>query len=425
MPVHDMDTFRKAFALVQRAIGVDLRYALSSGLWLNLGSAVTILGAFVVSVAFANLLPKESFGTYQYLLSILALLSAFTLTGMNAAITRAVAQGDDGALRASIRPQIAWNSFSALAALAISAYYLLNGDLRLGLGSACVALALPLITTFNSYGAFLVGKKAFRTHFVFTSLASVAYTVTIVVALLFFPAVLPLVAVNLAFTALAPIALYLLTVRAYRLPARARDPDTLSYGKHLSLMNLFGTVSYQIDTFLVFHVLGPVALATYSMATLIPERLGGMLKNVTNAMLPRFAEQPVARIREGIVRKTVLFSALVGALAAGYALAAPFFFSLVYPQYLDAVPYTQAFALTLFIGVGNFVGAALLAHRKVRALYLLNTVTPVVNVAFVAAGLLLGGLWGIVLGRIIAGAAFVLLTLPIAFVSLRRSPNGF
>lgn len=423
-----MNLFSKeAFCLslvirLERLLGIDIRYAIRSGLWLNMNSAVTIIGSFLVSIAFANLLPKEVFGTYQYLLSILSLLTAFTLTGMNSSITRAVAQGNDSALRASVRPQIIWNTFSACVALAISVYYLLQGDIRLGVGTLCIAVALPLITTFNSYGAFLIGKKAFRTHFFYTTAANLAYYAIIIVALVFVPDVLPLILVNVTLTTLAPIILYLLTLRRYSLKKPAADPDTLSYGKHLSLMNFIGTVSYQIDNFLVFHFLGPVQLATYSMATLIPGRLGGIFKNITNAMLPRFAEQSMTRIRAGIVRKSFFFLALVLGTIGFYWLLAPTFFRLVYPQYFDSVPYTQLFALTLLVTVGNFIGTALLAHKKIKGLYIINTASPVANIVFQLIGIVMGGLWGLIIGRVASGILFVALTLPTVYFS-SREPN--
>lgn len=409
---HHRDLFIPLLDRMERIFRIDIRYAIKSGFWLNMSSLVTIIGSFLVSIAFANFLPKESFGTYQYLLSILSILTAFTLTGMNTAVTRAVAQGNDGVLRASIRPQLLWNSFSSVAALTISAYYLFNGDVRLGMGAVCIAIALPLITAFNSYGAFLIGKKAFKTHFLFTTISNVLYYGAILLTLLFFPAVLPLIVVNLAFTALAPVAFFFFTLRAYRVEESKVDPDSLSYGKHLSLMNLLGTVSYQIDNFLVFQLLGPVSLATYSMATLIPERLSGVFKNITNSMLPRFSEQPLARIRAGIIWKTFLFSLLIFGFIVAYTILAPTLFRFIYPQYVDAVPYTQVFALTLLIAAGNFAGTALLAHRKVKALYTINTVTPIINLIFQGVGILLGGLWGLIIGRVIAGLMFIVIVIP-------------
>lgn len=409
---------------VEYFLKLDIRYALSSGFWLNMNSVVTILGSFLISIAFANLLSKEMFGTYQYLLSIFSILTAFTLTGMNPAITRAVAQGNDSSLRASIRPQLVWSAFSSLIAFLLSAYYLLNGDSRLGIGSICIAIALPFVTTFNSYGAFLIGKKAFRTYFFYSSGANIAYYVLMILTIYFVPSVVPLVAVNLSLTALSPIILYLLTIRTYRLKKATLDKETLTYSKHLSLMNLVGSVSQQIDNFLVFHFLGPVQLAAYSMATLIPDRLSGVFKNFTNAILPRFSEQSLVRLRSSILRKAlVMLFPVVGTIVA-YVVLVPYLFSWIYPQYVDIVPYTQILSLTLLITIGNFIGTVLLAHRKIKGLYIANSVAPVANLVFQSIGIIFWGLWGLILGRIFAGVLFLLLIVPIVFLSTKETENG-
>lgn len=408
----------------ERVLRLDIRYALNSGFWLNMGSAVTILGSFLISIAFANLLPKETFGTYQYLLSLLAILSSFTLTGMNSAITRAVAQGNDGALRGTIRSQLIWNSFSGVAALCISAYYLVNGDIRLGVGTVAIAIALPLISTFNSYAAFLIGKKAFRTHFLFTTVANVSYYLAILLALMLVPAVLPLIVTNLVLTAAAPVVLYAVTLKRFKLDRTSSDHDAVSYGKHLSIMNLLGNIASQLDSFLVFHFLGPVQLATYSMATLIPERLGGVFKNITTGLLPRFAEQPLERIRAGIFRKSLLFAAMIGSVIGAYVIVSPWFFAVIYPQYLDAVPFSQIFSLTLLMALGNFIGTALLAHRKVKGLYIVNTVTPIANLALQTLGIMVWGLWGLILGRVIATVIYIGLIIPFVFLSSKAEGAG-
>ncbi|HEV7121319.1 MAG TPA: oligosaccharide flippase family protein, partial [Candidatus Paceibacterota bacterium] len=153
----------------------DVAYYLTSGFWLNANSAVTLLLSFGISIAYANFLPKEVYGTYQYLLSLFSILGAFTLSGMNSAITRSVARGYEGALRSSILPQLRWNLISTGIALCFTAYYFLHAEQTLSLGMAFIAIALPIITTFNSYGAFLIGKKAFRTFFAYSSAVSIAY----------------------------------------------------------------------------------------------------------------------------------------------------------------------------------------------------------------------------------------------------------
>jgi len=335
---------------------------------------------------------------------------------MNPAITRAVAQGNDSTLRSTLRPQLLVNTGAALIALCIAGYYLYQGDLRLGIGSLVVAVAIPVINSFNSYSAFLIGKQAFKTHFAVTTIANVSYYVIILIALFFFPAALPLIAINLGVTALTTVSLYFWTVHRFRIPV-GTDTETANYAKHLSVMNVIGSVSAQIDNFLVFHLLGPVALATYSIATLIPERASGFLKNITNAVLPRFADRTYESIREGLSLKLLLYTGFVLLGVGVYALLAPYLFNLLYPAYLEATAYSVVFALVLLTSVGNLAGAALLAHRKLKGLYTLNMITPIAQTALQVGGILLGGLWGLVIGRVIGALLFMFFAV---YISLSR-----
>src|SRR3990172_6841992 len=77
----------------------DMVYLTKGGFWLSLGHGVAMLAGFFISIAFANLFPKESFGTYKFILSMVAMLGAFSLTGIGVAITQAVARGNGGSLR--------------------------------------------------------------------------------------------------------------------------------------------------------------------------------------------------------------------------------------------------------------------------------------------------------------------------------------
>lgn len=409
----------RLIAWAERYLRVDISYLLRSGLWLNLGSMTTIFFSFLLSIAFANLISKETYGTYQYLLSLFSIFTAFTLTGMNAAITRSVAQGREGVLRASIRPQLLWNSGAFVLMLLVSSYYLLHHDLRLGVGSLAIALSLPIISTFNSYGAYLIGKQAFRDYFLYTTGGNLLYYACIGVTLFLFPSVIALICVNLAATTAGAVGMYALTLRAYK-PPKADDQEALGYGKHLSAMNLLSTLSGQADNLLVFHFLGPVPLAVYSIATLIPERLSGVLKNVTNALLPRFAEQPFERVRSDLLRKAFLFFCFVAILVAAYIVILPFFFRIFYPNYLGSVGYSQIFSLTLFSFVGNFVGAALLAHRKLKRLYVINVLIPIVQTTLQACGIIFGGLIGLVLARVASSFIFLIIIIPITL--FERAP---
>lgn len=398
----------------------DVRYLLQSGFWLNMGTILNLAFSFGLSIVFANFLPKEVYGTYQYLLSILSLLASFTLSGVNSAIIRSVARGYDGSLRASIRPQLMWSLPATALAMLAAAYYALQGNLGLALGLLGMGLAVPIITTFNSYSAFLIGKKAFRAQFFYSTLSNLAYYVCIILAAIYMPTALPLFIVNIAISALCAYIAYRHTVKTFK-PEGSSEPDLLAYGGHLSFLNLLGTVAGQLDNLLVFHFLGPVELAVYSIATLIPEKLSGLLKNMTTSVITRFAEQSLDEIRGSLTRIALIFGAAILAGTAIYALVLPYFFAFFYPRYLDSVPYSQVFALTLVVAVGNLIGTVLLAHQRIKGLYVLNTAMPILQIVLQVVGILAGGLWGLVIARVIASGIFIAFSSVITFAVFRRS----
>ncbi|MGH7174938.1 MAG: hypothetical protein ACREGR_01095, partial [Minisyncoccia bacterium] len=76
----------------------DMVYLAGAGFWSNLNFVIVSVFALLLSIAFANFLPKDVFGLYQYLLSLSALLTAITLASMNFAVSQSVARGFEGDL---------------------------------------------------------------------------------------------------------------------------------------------------------------------------------------------------------------------------------------------------------------------------------------------------------------------------------------
>ena len=74
----------------------DMVYLFHGGFWLTVGQVVTTLSVLALGIVFANVLPKDVYGTYKYLLAIAGIFSLFTLPGMNVALIRAVARGFGG-----------------------------------------------------------------------------------------------------------------------------------------------------------------------------------------------------------------------------------------------------------------------------------------------------------------------------------------
>lgn len=389
----------------ERYVRTDMVYLTGSGFWLNLNFAFVSVFALLLSIAFANLLSKNEFGIYQYVLAISSLLTALTYSGMNNAIARAVARGQEGTLAASIPKQLIWNLFPGTLACLIGAYYLFQGNMVLGIGMIAVGLTLPLSATFNSYLSFLNASRRFKIASLYTISGNAVYYLLIFVCIFLFPEALPLILVNLIVNALVACYLYWRTVRTYK-PNSAVDPDALSYGRHLTFISVFSTAAAHVDKILVFQFFGAAPLASYALATLLPDRLVGAFKPLLVAAFPKFSRRSFNELQEGLPWKIAVIVLVTSIGAAAYSLFAPFLLSLFYPEYPEIIPFSQLYAFTFIATAGHLCSVALTAHKKLKELYTHTIASSLGQIVLMVVGVMLWGLWGLIIARVLSAALF-------------------
>lgn len=370
-------------------------YLAAGGWWLNLASVTISIFSLVLYIAFAHLLPKDVYGNYQYLLSIFAIAGTFTLSGMNSAVSQSVARGYDGILKASIGIQLRWGLIPLVGALVGALYYALQGNYLLAGGFAIIGALTPIINTYNTYVSFLIGKKDFYRVFLYNLLTNIPFYAALILVSFFFKQALLLLAANLCVNAIMLVVLYRRTLNVYK-PNDRVEEEALTYGKHLSVMGLFGALVGQADNILVFHYLGAVDLALYAFATAIPDRLANFFKFIPLTAMPKFSEKSDEEIRASLGPKLVKLT-LAGLLGAGvYALLALPFFRVFFPQYETSVAYSMLYAFTMLGVAGNVAVSALIAQKHTRKLYIYNTAAPLAQLGLQFAGILFFGLWGLV-----------------------------
>ncbi len=400
----------------ERFTRTDMVYLAKSGLWTNLASLAITLMSFVLYVAFAHFLPKEIYGTYQYLLSVAAIIGTFTLTGVNTAIVQSVARGHEGTLRASIRPQLLWALIPSAASIIGAGYYTLHGNMLLAGGFLLIGIFTPLTSTFNSYSSYLLGKKDFRRVFLYNLSLNLPYYVGLIIASYFFKSAIVLLGVNLAINGIGLFVLYRFTLHTQN-PNNDVDESALTYGKHLSLMGVFSAIAGQIDNVLVFHFLGPIDLAVYTFATAIPDRAANFLKFFSSSALPKFSEKTDREVVSTLGPKLLKLTALAFVGFLIYIVAAPLFFRIFFPQYADSVPYSALYALSMVGIAGGVALSALIGLRRTKDLYVYNIVSPILQLILQVCGILLYGLWGLVLAKTISVLASSTM---LALLALRR-----
>ncbi|HBD25103.1 MAG: hypothetical protein A2566_02290 [Candidatus Zambryskibacteria bacterium RIFOXYD1_FULL_40_13] len=365
---------------LEQYLQTDMVYVAKSGFWLTVGQVVSVMLAFGMSVFFANFIPKEVYGQYKFILSATGILGALSLSGMGNVVIQAVAKGKEGMLKEAVFTTLKWGSIMLVVGLAGSAYYFINGNSVLGFSMLIASISLPLSNSFNLYGGYFSGKRDFKSSTLYWIVAQTILSIGIVVVAILTKNALALVAVYFAISAISAVCGYYYVTRRNHLNSE-RDDSFMSYGKHVSFMNFFGTLANQLDKILVFHYLGAANLAIYAFSQAIPEQIKGSFKNLFNIALPKYAVLEDQDLRKSILKKTWQLMIITSVIVVAYILVAPFIFQFFFPQYTDAVIYSQIYMLGLIAIPGiSLFGTYFQIKKATRTMYKLTIVSNVTTI---------------------------------------------
>lgn len=402
MPHLESETrFKRLIRTLERYTKTDLRYLAKGGFWLGIDEVVGALAAFGLAIAFAYYVPKDTYGTYRYLIAAFWTLTAFTMTGLPAAIGRAVAKGREGTFRASLPYSVLWGLPLALIAAGAGLYYFIHENSTLGYGFLLIALFGPFMQAAYLWGSYLNGKRDFRMTALCGSLFALLPALALLAAMLLNPS--PLVLLSVYFSAAVVTGLLIAAfIFFYYRPNRELDPESRNLGWHFSAMNLLATIAQQVDKLVVFHYLGAIELAVYSFATALPEQIKNLFGSVTTLAMPKFVTRPFKEIRANFWGRLWLYTGGLTVVALAYVAIAPFAFAIFFPAYTEAIWYSQLYALSLIPIGGNLSVTLLQAHRANRELYILNIISPVFQIGALIILTSLYGLAGAIIARIAA-----------------------
>ncbi len=377
-------------------------YLAKGGFWLTvsqgLGSALT----FVLSIAFANLLIPNEYGVYRYVLSLVGIISSFSLSGFGPAVSRAVAKGFDGSYLRGVKIILKWDIILVVITLGCAIYYYAQQNYILGTSLVIAALFTPFLDGFELSQAFLQGKKDFRASSTFQVIRSIIASAGLIITLFLTQNPIIIVVVYYTLHTLATGLNFLYTVTRYK-PNSSEEGHTIRLGNHMTVMNLMASVADRIDSILVFHYFGAAQLAMYAFSLAIPTHLFGFIKNLGILAMPKFAAYTgdIDKLKKSVVTRSILLSVLLLPIAALYIVAAPFVFGIFFPQYMNSVFYSQIFGLTLLIN-GSIPVAFLDAQVAIREKYILSFISNISKLIIIVVGLYFYGILGLIIARIIS-----------------------
>jgi O-antigen/teichoic acid export membrane protein len=347
-------------------------------------AVLSVKGLFLAYV-FANLLSKDVYGQYQYLLSIAGICTIFALPGMGTAIVRAVANGRVGSFKKAVMAMLYWSPLGSAALLLIGLYREFTFVGQQGFGTyVFLAAIFPLFVISSAWRYYCLGKELYR-RFVKISFFLEAVTfLTAVVTVYFYPSVMTLLFSTLGLgSGLASVFVWKMSKES---PENPYDQKDISYGKKISGIYAFSTLAGYFDRVVVGSFLGFADLAIYSIAIIFPEQIRTGTSVIMAVLLPKFSKNRDSNI----LRKNLLFAIglsillILGGSMLYLFISFPIF-KFFFPQYMEAVSYSQALMFGMVTTPFLFVDSFFRGQGQDKAVAVATIGSSAVNVAVTAA----------------------------------------
>lgn len=379
----------------------DVRYLVRSGFWLTFSQIFSSFAALAISIIFANYVSKDTYGLYKYVLSIVGILSISSLYGIDTALSQAIARNFDGSFVPALKRKILWGFIGSAVGFGISFYYYIQMNNLLAFSVLAASILMPFMNGFDTYNSVLAGKRQFKRFSFYNAWSQIITTILIIAAILLSKNAIVIISVY--FLANTLVNLYFLrkTLKNNTLNNLV-DPETMSYGNHLSVMDIINTIANQLDKILVFHYFGAIELAVYSMAVAPTEQIKGLLKNINFMAMPKFATRTKEEIKIDMRPKLIQLGIFSLVIVIAYIIFAPTAFHYLFPKYLDSVAYSQVVAISIVASIlGTFMYTALKAQASTKELYEYNIYTNLFSIIVLSIGIAYWGLWGAIIARVI------------------------
>ena len=379
----------------------DMVYLTKGGFWLMFGHIIQMASGLALAIMLSNLLPKEAYGKYQFIISASAIIAGITLSGMGTALTRAVARGATGTLSYAFKTQLLWSIGIIVTSGLISLYYFLNGNNELATAFLIVGICTPFLSGFSLYRPYLEGRGFFRESTTLGIWRRPLPVIAVFISLLFTDNPVIIIGTYFLSQTISMGLLYLLVIEKYPEPQQS-NPELLNYSKHLSVMGVVSLVANNIDKILVFHFLGAAPAAAYTLAQLPSTQILKMFSLLGKIIFPKFAQRELNILKKTLLRKILIFFTATIFVAILYIVAAPYIFKFIFPMYPEAVLLSQVLILTILAKPLMFYTQAFAAHGLKRPQYISQITVSVLKISLLLILVPLYGLWGAVWAILIA-----------------------
>jgi len=384
-----------------RRYQIDLAYAIKNEFWVYLKLGISLIIGLAVLATFTRLAPKEVFGQYNFILAILAIASLVSIPGLNNAVLRSTARGNEGNYEQAVKTRFLWSLLGIPVLLGVGAYYYYYNTQIIGICLMMSSIFFPLIYAPNTWDSFLAGKKRFDLRARYGTIQS-SINAAAIIGILFLNAnhLVLILATHLITNSLLACLLYRRSLK--HIGNKTKDDECQKYGYFLTTASVVGTLANNIDKILIGTLLGAPQLAIYAIAIVIPIKLKDLLKMVWAPFHPKISEQGIriGEVGEKIKRLALPLALMVLGGSVLYWLFIDDIMLLFFStEYMESPMYSKMLLLMILLSIpASFLGTFTIARKKTRSIVLGYHVFPFLKLLIMAGFIYQWGIWGAIWG---------------------------
>ncbi len=370
-------------------------YLVSNGSYLGLFQILTILIGLTSQYLFTNFWYKHQYGKYLFVMNILGLLAFFALPGISTSIISAVARKNDGNFLKGTK----WKFLSAIggsiALLGFSLFYFCKNEITFSKMFLFAACLFPLYWM-DSYLAYWNGKQKFNILFWFKFSRRILLFLAVAILITRNCSILQLFIVIVGLTCLFNL-VGVLSILVRKDLNRNFEKKSFQYGKHLTLMQLFGLITAHLDKLIIGIFFGYSALAIFVVGQIIYTYLKQGWGIIQSLYIPKLAEKDRITAVEIMKRHLKYVCIGYGAVALVLFAALPSVFSTLFPRYMESVRYAYFFIIAYLLVVPELMYQAYFrAQNMIRETYLIGLSRCIIFIPLLFILCYLFGIFGII-----------------------------
>ena len=401
------DFFNDVRGGAERFLNLSLSYAWKNSKWVFINSAVNILGSFFTSIAFANFISPTLYGSYKYLNSIGSSLDFLKIKWIDSVAVQELAKDKDGAFFWAINQKIRWGLLFFVGLLIASGFYFLQGNYAFAGALLILAATEVPINILGTYNVLLQSKRLFREDSLYSSSNTILRTLLLIAVLFFAPNLIFIFLTTNGVAVLANAYFYFKTIRQFS-PEMYRqstpiDTDTEHFSRHLYFLNIFATITNNIDSLLLFHFLGPETLAVYAIARSFPNLIQTVISNISFIYFPKLVTLGLEQLKQAFWQRLAQATAIGGLISLVYISVIPFVFDTIYPKYQDATFYTQLISLSFILFTpGRYFAYIFQVQRLITSIYVTALISLTIRFTLYIVLGYVAGIMGIIVAYFVS-----------------------